>query len=379
MADLVPVGFLSYARSDDDHNAGYLTDFRRMLEGELRAQTGEQITIFQDRDDILWGQVWRDRLNAGVDSATVLVPIITPSFFASAACRKELSRFLEREKELGRRDLIFPLYFIATPLIDDPESRKTDELAAELAARQYAPWIENRFEPVESLPIRKQIADLAAQIVAAFERGTVLSPAVEVVEDDPWADDEDDLGLVERINRGELAMPALPIAMDAVNAAMVKMSEITTDASEDIERANQPGSAPGAKLAAIHRFREKLEPEIRALEETTKEYVDIVSQADIGMCALIPAAAECSLEDRLTSEEFLTNVIEMREGVESGLTAIDGFASIVESQLQLSSTTRPMFRALLASLRRVTDARPTFNNWVAQAEVALSALREQDD
>src|SRR5680860_788445 len=112
MAELALTGFLSYARTDDDHNAGHLTNFRRMLEGELRAHTGEQVTIFQDRENIMWGQVWKDRLNAGVASASVLIPIITPRFFASAACRKELKRFLEREKELGRRDLIFPLYFI---------------------------------------------------------------------------------------------------------------------------------------------------------------------------------------------------------------------------------------------------------------------------
>jgi hypothetical protein len=379
MVELSLVGFLSYARTDDDHNGGHLTDFRRMLEGELRAQTGEQVTIFQDREDILWGQVWKDRLNIGVDSATVLVPIITPSYFASSACRKELTRFLDREKKLGRRDLIFPLYFIATPLIDDPESRKADDLAAKIADRQCASWIENRFEPVDSLPIRKQIAALAAQIVAAFERGTVLNPAVEVVQDDPWADDEEDLGLVERINRVEVAMPALVESMNAIRQAIELVGEITQDATVDIEKANKPGSAPGAKLAAIHRYREKLEPEIRALEEITKEYADLIGQADIGMCVLIPAAAESSPEDRATSEKFLTDILGMREGVDSGLTSIEEFAATVEAQLQLSSTTRPMFRALLVALRRVTGSRATFDNWVTQSEIALSALREQDD
>ena len=46
---------------------------------------------------------------------TLLLVSITPSFFRSPACRGEVERFLAREHELGRQDLILPVYYVSTP------------------------------------------------------------------------------------------------------------------------------------------------------------------------------------------------------------------------------------------------------------------------
>ena len=39
-AERQPIAFLSYVRSDDDHDGGRITAFRKRLEGEVRMQTG---------------------------------------------------------------------------------------------------------------------------------------------------------------------------------------------------------------------------------------------------------------------------------------------------------------------------------------------------
>lgn len=64
---------------------------------------------------------------------TLLIPIITPIFFRSLACRAEVERFLARERELGRQDLILPVYYVSTPELDKPERRDADELARVMA------------------------------------------------------------------------------------------------------------------------------------------------------------------------------------------------------------------------------------------------------
>jgi hypothetical protein len=54
------------------------------LEGEVRVQTGRRdVRIFQDRDDISWGQEWKERIDSSLDSVTFLVPVPTPSYFTS--------------------------------------------------------------------------------------------------------------------------------------------------------------------------------------------------------------------------------------------------------------------------------------------------------
>ena len=75
-----PLAFMSYVRFDDQHENGRLTEFRNRLSGEIRMQTGEGFSIFQDRNDIQWGQNWKERIEDSIDEVTFLIPIITPSF-----------------------------------------------------------------------------------------------------------------------------------------------------------------------------------------------------------------------------------------------------------------------------------------------------------
>ncbi len=166
-----PVAFMSYVRFDDEHENGRLTEFRERLSGEVRIQTGERFHIFQDRNDIAWGQQWKHCLEDSLDAVTFLIPIITPGFFKSLACRGELERFLDREKELGRDDLILPVYYVNCPILNDEAKREADPLAKAIASRQHTDWRELRFEPFTSPQVGKMLAGMATQIVEAVERG----------------------------------------------------------------------------------------------------------------------------------------------------------------------------------------------------------------
>ena len=163
-----PAAFMSYVRFDDQHDDGRLTQFRERLAAEVRAQTGEDFAVFQDRNDVAWGQNWQQRIDEALDAVTLLLVIITPSLFRSPACRAEFGRFLERERALGRSDLILPVYYIGAREMDNPSLRASDEMAAVLASRQFADWRELRFEPFITPPVSKAIAALAARIRDVF-------------------------------------------------------------------------------------------------------------------------------------------------------------------------------------------------------------------
>ncbi len=165
--DSTPAAFLSYDHLDDKY--GHISLFRERLADEVCIQTGEEFLIFQDRSDIQWGENWRVRIAESLDSVTFIIPIITPSFFKSEYCRSELKLFLERERRLGCTDFVLPVYYVSTPLLDDAKRRAEDELAQEIAERQYADWRELRFEPFDSPRVGKEIERLAAQIREALE------------------------------------------------------------------------------------------------------------------------------------------------------------------------------------------------------------------
>jgi TIR domain len=168
---------MSYVRFNDQHDDGQLTQFRERLSAEVRAQTADEFPIFQDRNDIAWGQNWQARIDETLDEVTLLLVIITPSFFRSPACRAEVERFLARERALGRQDLILPIYYISTPELDDPQRRDADELARVLASRQFADWRELRFEPFTSPVMRRALAQLASRMRETFWRQPPTPPS----------------------------------------------------------------------------------------------------------------------------------------------------------------------------------------------------------
>ena len=176
-----PAAFMSYAHEDDKYE--HVTQFYERLSHEVGVYIGEEFLIFRDREEILLGQSWKERIEESLDEVTFLIPIITPFFFSSKACRDELKRFLEREKELGRNDLILPIYFVDCSLLNDGGKRAGDELAQAIAARQYADWRELRHEPFTSSQVGKTLARLAVQIRDALER-VQASEKIDVPEPD---------------------------------------------------------------------------------------------------------------------------------------------------------------------------------------------------
>lgn len=177
MSKQQPLAFMSYVHADDKHDNGRLSEFRERLAAELRMQTGAEFPIFQDRNDILWGNNWKERVEQGLESVTFLIPILTPSYFRSHACRDEFTQFITREQALGRNDLILPLYYVEVDLFSDPEKRKQDEMATVLAERQFADWREFRFEPWTSPEVGRALAQLAKQIRDAMGRAAQEPPA----------------------------------------------------------------------------------------------------------------------------------------------------------------------------------------------------------
>jgi formylglycine-generating enzyme required for sulfatase activity len=175
MTDQQPHALMSYTRDDDQRSGAYLTTFRKKLSDEVSGYIGQPFHIFQDIEDIKWGQQFEQRIEDALATITFFLPILTPSFFRSEFCRYELERFLQREAALGRNDLVLPVYYIRVPALQDPARRGHDSLAQTIAARQYRDWRELRFEPFTSPQVRRMLAAMAEQIADALEQhGTVL-------------------------------------------------------------------------------------------------------------------------------------------------------------------------------------------------------------
>lgn len=155
---------MSYVRSDDDHDGGRITNFRERLEGEVRMQTGKIFPIFQDRNDIAWGQQWKSVISNALSSVRFLIPILTPSFFESDACRFEFETFLQRENLLGVPRLILPVYYVPCDQLEEDYPKNKDSLADLLRDRNWTDWREFRFLQLTTPEVATTLARLAQTI-----------------------------------------------------------------------------------------------------------------------------------------------------------------------------------------------------------------------
>jgi CheY-like chemotaxis protein len=166
-----PLAVLSYTRKDDDHFGGYISAFRKTLESAVHVVTGkEDFQLFQDIEGIVLGEKWEKKLAEVINSASFLVPMVSPLFLNSKPCRAEVSLFLAHERALHRDDLILPVYFFTSPKLEKEEERQKDELVAELSKRQMYDWRENANIPLQEPAARKEMIRLANAVAEAIER-----------------------------------------------------------------------------------------------------------------------------------------------------------------------------------------------------------------
>ena len=161
---------------------GWLTALRETLISEVQALFGQQIEIFKDIDGIVWGEQWKQKLVSSSDDAVFLIPIITPSYFASEPCRQELKQFVDRENAASFKELILPIYYIDTPQLEDEYKRETDLLAQTVAHHNHVDIRKLRHRDITSYDARQEIKKLATALferLKGYARKQLSSPAMQ--------------------------------------------------------------------------------------------------------------------------------------------------------------------------------------------------------
>jgi len=192
--------FLSYSRTDDTHHKGLITHLATLISSEVEVQTGNKFPIFQDREGLKWGDNWEKKIKDVIYEVTYLIAVISPTFFTSSYCKEELAHFSEREKSLGRDDLILPIHLIAVRDLDYSE----DEAVRLIRGRQISDFRDLRHEDPEGQKIRKAVALLASEIVDSMESGHRSHP--EPSRRQPSSSQRKSLLIMTRIPRGDFVM-----------------------------------------------------------------------------------------------------------------------------------------------------------------------------
>jgi hypothetical protein len=179
-----PVAFMSYTRFDDEYMGVAPTRLRDDLSRTVRFLSGREISIFQDVEGVKLGQNIQQRITASLNETLLLIPILTPSYFKSAWCRDELCSFLDRERQLGRNDLIISIYYQDVPALTEALKHPTihesihDPLIREIVPRMVSDW-----RPLQGLEwtapaVQKELVRIAQRIITVVDDQQTSSESI---------------------------------------------------------------------------------------------------------------------------------------------------------------------------------------------------------
>jgi hypothetical protein len=370
-------GFWSYAHADDDHDEGRIVQLARRLQAEYELLTAEELELFIDESTLMWGDDWRERIAAALERVTFFIPVITPTYFRRAECRKELMRFAQEAKERQAEKLILPIYYVEVPEL---ESDKTpaDEVMAAVKPFQREDLRRLRLKDQNGAEYRDLVSALAHRLISIareaeesdgtpqIEEPEGTSKPLDLKSTAPSSDhhvpedsgvDEHQSFFLEEMAKGEEALGGLRPLLEAMSKDIEVLGSLSEEATQEMHVADEAGK-PGfaSRLAVASRLASRLEAPARSMERHAQEYVSRLWDVDPFVNQLLNWALKRENdndEEVKGKEEFLKSVFELAGATSSASASTSELLQSVEEN---------------ANLRNILDAQALIAQWAKRAE-----------
>ncbi|MDY0891566.1 DUF4143 domain-containing protein [Frigoribacterium sp. CFBP9030] len=351
--------FVSYVHADNQRLNGRIVDFARDIAEAYAFLYGFEVSLFIDRDDIEWGESWRDRLDDELAAVPFLLSMVTPRYLASLACRDEVLTFSAAAKQAGDPRRLLPISWVDVSTSDVvPDS---DPVRKILSNAQYLDMTQARLEPRGSVAYNDIVESAAHRLRRSVirlraDQGNLATDAdVQAVDDtDATTAVDDDRDLTEVMsdfaNHGaqvEEAVTALHNAFDGMGAVMA-------------ENPMPQNTSPAAASAQFVRLGQFLAEPVEEIERATDnvgaawEAVDSDISRMVELVRAVPDADVVSpLKDSLSDlERSLT------------FPGIDLMTAQIGALGALSRHLQPLARAVTGALTVLEGIQKSTRLWV---------------
>ena len=104
-----------------------------------------------------------------ISESVFFIQMVSPSALNSDYCRFEFESFLEREKDLGRDDLVFPILYITVPQLEESQT-ETDAVISIVKDRQRVDWRRLRHRSKDAEEVKEKVEEFCNDIVRALRQ-----------------------------------------------------------------------------------------------------------------------------------------------------------------------------------------------------------------
>ena len=363
-------GFFSYVHADDQTEGGRLTRLARDVADQFQMLTGEEISLFLDKDALEWGDNWREAIDSNLASVAFFIPVMSPRYFMSPECRRELQTFARRATDLGMKELILPLHYVNVPEIQNETT--TDDLIALVRTFQWEDWRDLRFVETTSEGYRRGVARLASRLVEANRRAEETNVAV-VPQKAAVADEnmDDSPGSIDRLANAEVTLEEWPKTLEAMTQDIQLIGQIMQAGTADIQRATSQGKGFSARLIVARQLATQMSEPTEHIWSLSNEFVTQIHDVDEGFRTIIERAPIEIAENPNARENFCAffeSVRNLTTSAQYALGSIQSMINSIEPLEKMSRDMRPVLRRLRQGLTILVESMEVSDEWVRLIE-----------
>ncbi|TDX74493.1 hypothetical protein EDF35_3986 [Rathayibacter sp. PhB151] len=340
--------FISHVHADDASSRGRMISFAKDLADRYEFLTGGSLRLFIDRDDISWGENWRQRLRAEASTTTFLLSFVTPRYLSSAACREEFLDFRRAATADPGQKVLLPLIWV-DPSASGVMSDK-DPVWSVIKETQWVAATDFRLLEPESVEYDTVLDQLTQRLRIAV--ATVAKDRTETFTQ-RGEDPDEDRDLLETLESLEASRTDIERAASGLKDAIASISAVFS---------GRPPLRTGPTYATARALSEigaELEQPVARLDHAAEELGAVWQGVDSDVSRLV------FLLSGTPDEASKRMLFEILDGLVRALD-VPG-ASGLDQQLallgNLSRHLRPMSRSMSAALRLLDGVKVSARAW----------------
>lgn len=345
-------GFFSYAHADDAF--GFLSHLKEDLCTEFNIISGSTLDLFIDRDSISWGENWRNSISSGINNAGFFIPILSPNYFISGACRAELAQYIGKSQELRAEELLLPLLLVDVK----PDSPGSDaSLVSKILEYQYLDIRNLRYLDRGSGRYVRIVHDAAQRLwdantrltsmVVTDSKSSICNRCSTYIDESDSNDlpNEPDGFILESAKDFQPTLTEMTDSAQKINADITAIGECVSKTNDQIEREQNGGCFnPSVALAITGKLAAELTPVSSNYAEHANQFLSSVNKTERVLTPLIQFWIESD-----SGKEELNSFRTMIAATEDARTKVQSFKDTIKPAKRLS-------RSLLKTMQSIESS-----------------------
>ena len=293
--------------------------------------------------------------------------MITPRYFLSPECRRELQEF-SRGAEARIRELILPLLYADVPALNQPSP--VDEAIALVKTYQREDWREIRFEDSRSGTYRRAVAALAQRLADAGQRVIAAESERPPPDGQTVATADGEQGTLDLLAAMEEALPELSQTIEGIGTEVAVLGAAAEGATSDIRRGDEQGKGFAARLIIARRVPQELSEPAERILALTNRYTRALYDVDAGVRAIINNAPRDSAADPSAESAWRTFaeiIATLTQTTNQSVSTLETLTQALSQGESLSRDLRPPLQNVRRGLTSMIEGSAVINEWHALA------------